>query len=347
MTRLALFTHPDSLRHDTGGHPERVARMHAIQRVLAEDELIARHPLRTPTLATREEIVRVHEAEYVNRVARMAAQGGGQFDVDTVLSEGSFDAAAAAAGGAIAAVEAVLAGDAARAFALGRPPGHHARPATAMGFCLFNNVAIAAQAARDRYGLRRIAIVDIDVHHGNGTEESFWDDAGVLFCSLHQYPFYPGSGALNDIGTGAGRGSTLNVPLPSGCDDAIYTAALEQVVIPALSRFDPELLLLSIGFDAHWADPLASMHLSIGGYVGLVDRLAAFADRACAGRLVLVLEGGYNLEALAYGTLAVARSLAGMEWSDPLGRSRGFVPVMPVEPLFAALRRVHGLGGPR
>jgi acetoin utilization deacetylase AcuC-like enzyme len=340
---VALFYHRESLEHDTGPHPERVARIRAITEVLNEEGLTRASPFREPPPATLEQVTRIHRTGYVASVERLARQGGGALDVDTVLSSGSYRAALRAAGGAVAATTAVLRGEARRAFSLARPPGHHARPAMAMGFCLFNNVAVAAREAQATLGVGRVAIVDLDVHHGNGTQESFYDDGTVLFVSTHQYPFYPGSGGINEIGEAGGRGATLNIPLPAGCGDAEYQAALNRVIVPKLERFRPELLLLSLGFDAHWADPLAMMQLSIGGYVAMVERLASLADAFCQGHLALVLEGGYNLEALAYGVLAVGRGLRGEPWADPIGPAPTRPPVANVDRILDLTRELHGL----
>ena len=340
MEPLALFYHPESLEHDTGPHPERIARLRAVRQVLGAEGL--GDELHEPPPATLEQVTRVHRTGYVASVERLARQGGGALDVDTVLSAGSYRAALRAAGGAVAAATAVLRGQARRAFSLARPPGHHARPSMAMGFCLFNSVAVAAREAQ-ALGVGKIAIVDLDVHHGNGTQESFYEDAAVLFVSTHQYPFYPGSGGVNEIGDGDGRGATLNLPLPAGCGDAEYAAALERAIVPKLERFRPELLLLSLGFDAHWADPLAMMQLSIAGYVSLVERLAGLADALCQGRTAIVLEGGYNLEALAYGVLAVTRLLRGEPWADPIGPAPVRPPVADVERILAVTRQLHGL----
>jgi acetoin utilization deacetylase AcuC-like enzyme len=340
---LALYYHPESLDHDTGPHPERVDRIRAITQVLNAEGLTRVSPFREPPPATLEQVTRVHQTGYVASVERLARQGGGALDVDTVVSSGSYRAALRAAGGAIAAATAVSRSEARRAFSLARPPGHHARPSMAMGFCLFNNVAIAAREAQAALGVGRVAIVDLDVHHGNGTQESFYEDGGVLFASTHQYPFYPGSGGINELGAGAGRGATLNLPLPAGCGDAEYLAALDRAVVPKLERFRPELLLISLGFDAHWADPLAMMQVSIGGYVAMVERLASLADALCQGRLALVLEGGYNLEALAYGVLALGRALRGEPWSDPFGPAPTRPPLANVDRILELTRELHGL----
>ncbi|TAK22596.1 MAG: histone deacetylase [Chloroflexota bacterium] len=343
MDDLALFFHADSYEHDTGSHPERAARLRAIEQAGRDDGLFDLASLRAFESATVDEIALVHDRRYIESIAEVSRRGGGQLDIDTALSAGSYHAATRAAGGAIAAADAVLTGTARQAFALGRPPGHHARPGAAMGFCLFNNVAIAAQHARTSRGVDRVAIVDIDVHHGNGTQESFWEDPSVLFISTHQYPFYPGSGAIGEIGGDAGARATINIPLPAGHGDATYLAAIDRVAIPALERFRPDLLLVSAGFDAHWADPLASMHVTTSGHVAMIERLSSAANALCGGRLALVLEGGYNLEALAFGVIAVSRSLLGVPWSDPLGPPPRSFPIRSVDPILDAVRAAHGL----
>ena len=278
MEPLALFYHPDVLDHDTSryqGHPERAARLKAVVETLERDGLGS---FRAPEPATASQLTRVHATGYVATVDRIARGGGGYFDPDTLASAGSFRAATRAAGGAIAAAVAVLTGEAKRAFALVRPPGHHARPAQAMGFCLFDNVAVAAREAQAVHGVGRVAIVDLDVHHGNGTQEIFYEDRDVLYVSTHQYPFYPGTGALEETGVG----NVVNVPLPAGCGDAEYARAMEQVVLPAVRGFRPELLLISVGYDAHWADPLAYMQLTTSGYVAAVEALCGAGDDAGA-----------------------------------------------------------------
>jgi acetoin utilization deacetylase AcuC-like enzyme len=341
---LALYYDDEVLGHDTGAHhPERIDRLRAVMAALEQDGLTRDNPPCTPEPATAGQITRVHATSYVATIDRIVRGGGGQLDADTVASPGTYRAALRAAGGAVAAVSAVLNGEAKRAFALGRPPGHHARPAAAMGFCFFNNVAVAAREAQAVQGIRRLAIVDVDVHHGNGTQESFYDDGSVLFVSTHQYPFYPGSGALDDTGRGDGLGATVNVPLPAGCGDAEYLAALDQVAVPALRRYRPEMLLVSLGFDGHWADPLANMQLTIGGYVALIERLAATADELCGGRLALVLEGGYDLNALGWGVVAVCRALRGEPWQDPIGPSPYPGRGLDVGPILARAREIHGL----
>ncbi len=331
------------LNHDTGRHPERADRLRAIHRGLELSGITRQSPLITPDLANVDQVCRIHSVGYIASVERQVRNGGGYLDADTIVSPGSFQAALRSAGGAIAAMRSVVNGTSQYAFALGRPPGHHARPRTAMGFCLFNNVAIAAREAQATLGIERIAIVDIDVHHGNGTQESFEEDPTILFVSTHQFPFYPGGGSVHEIGIGAGRGRTVNVPLPRGSGDDVYRAAVERVIIPALYRHRPELILVSIGYDAHWSDPLAQMRLSIAGYVAVIGQLLEAADDLCEGHLALVLEGGYDLDALASGVVATCRLLRSEPWDDPIGQQKPLVGVADIEETLAMMRSIHDL----
>jgi acetoin utilization deacetylase AcuC-like enzyme len=253
---------------------------------------------------------------------------------DTYIMPGSWEAARMAAGAAATAVEAVLTGQVSNAFALIRPPGHHATPSQPMGFCLLNNIAIAARHALDALGVERVAIVDFDVHHGNGTQDCFYDDGRVLFCSTHASPLYPGTGAADDLGIEDGYGATLNLPLPYETGDVGFQLIYDQVVLPALRRFAPQLILVSAGYDAHWDDPLGPLSLSIDGYAALTQRLVALADEFCGGKIVLVLEGGYSRMALAGGVVASLRVLLGRDAGvDPLG------PASQVEPDISILIR--------
>ncbi|HEX5417771.1 MAG TPA: histone deacetylase [Chloroflexota bacterium] len=342
MPEIALFLHPDCLAHETGRHPESPARLSAIWNALQAAALPAGVSWQTPTLASEEQICRVHAVSHLEQIRDLAGRGGGMIDLDTVVSRRSYEAARLAAGGAIGAARRVVQHPGQRAFALVRPPGHHATPEQAMGFCLFNNVAIAARYAQAELGLPRVAIVDFDVHHGNGTQDAFFADASVLFCSLHQSPLYPGTGLAGEIGSGAGRGYTVNLPLPPGCGDVVYARAFEQVVVPAVRRFRPDLILVSAGFDAHWADPLADTRVSTSGFVAMIQTLAGLADELCAGRLALTLEGGYDLRALASSVVAVTTALAGGAPKDLLGPCPGPV-VEEVEPIIARVRDLHGL----
>jgi acetoin utilization deacetylase AcuC-like enzyme len=334
--------HPQCLAHDTGSHPESASRLNAIWDALQAAPLPETVSWQTPEAATLARILRVHRPDLVNFVRNLSARGGGIIGLDTVLSRHSYEAALFAAGGAIEAMRQVLENRDTRGFALVRPPGHHATPETAMGFCLFNNVAIAARVAQDDFGLRRVAIVDFDVHHGNGTQAVFYEDPSIFFCSLHQFPLYPGTGRIEEIGEGAGRGHTLNVALPPGCGDVVYLAAFDEVVVPLLRRFEPELILVSAGFDAHWADPLAEMRLSTTGFVELNRTLVRVADELCAGRIACCLEGGYDLQALATSVVAVVSTLAGDVPVDALGPPPGGA-LTQIGPILKRVKQLHGL----
>jgi len=295
--------------HETGSHPESPERIAAIGRALREAGMFDDRTVLTPDPATLESVLAVHAPHVVDLVQRAAHQGGAWLDPDTYVSPDSYEVALLAAGGACRAVDAVMNGEARRAFAFVRPPGHHAEPEQAMGFCLFNNIAVAAEHALNAHGLNRVAIVDWDVHHGNGTQAAFWRRPDVLFISLHQYPFYPGSGSASERGAGSGEGYTLNIPLPAGSTDQDYHARMLDTVIPALHAFAPDLLLVSTGFDAHTADPLAMMQVTTDAFAEWARLLKDAANELCEGRMVLILEGGYNLRALGESVVAVLGAL--------------------------------------
>jgi acetoin utilization deacetylase AcuC-like enzyme len=310
MAPPVLLRHPSSLEHDTGAHPESPRRIVAIERALAERDWLG-WDVRLSPEAARTKIEAIHTARHIDRIEALSRRGGGMIDMDTIVSPGSFEAALHAAGGAIAMVDALLGPERAPAGAsLHRPPGHHAEPARAMGFCLFDNVAIGAQHALDARGARRVMIVDWDVHHGNGTNAIFHDRDDVLFCSIHESPLYPGTGPASDVGHGRGEGFTVNMPVPGGSGDAVFLSHLEHVVAPLARSYEPDLLLVSAGYDAHADDPLASCLVSDAGYAGMTAVLRAGADELGI-PLGIVLEGGYDLGALARGvvlTLEVAGS---------------------------------------
>ncbi|MGC4193234.1 MAG: histone deacetylase [Thermomicrobiales bacterium] len=289
--------------HDTGDHPESPGRIIAIERTLAASGLLHDRPLPAYSPASDEAILRVHTPSLLARLEALTAQGGGWIDGDTVVGPDSLATTRAAAGAAIAAVDAVLDGIAPRAFVLGRPPGHHATPNGSMGFCLLNSMAIAAGHAIAR-GRERIAILDWDVHHGNGTQDTFYGRRDVLFCSLHEWPLYPGTGSATETGAGAGEGTTVNVPLPAGSGDPEYLDALDSIALPAIEAFTPDLLLVSAGFDAHWRDPLARMQVTTEGFAAFAARAVNLAERCCHGNLVAVLEGGYDRDALGASVAA-------------------------------------------
>jgi acetoin utilization deacetylase AcuC-like enzyme len=310
-----LLSHPAGYQHHAPGHPERPERLEAIETALAADSRLRKLPRREPTPATQAQLESVHEGRYVESIYRSAAVAeergqGGWLDADTWLGPGSLAAALASAGGGLAGVEAVLGNEFASAFSLTRPPGHHATANRAMGFCFFNNVALAAQAALER-GLERVAIVDFDVHHGNGTQDIFYERADVLYISCHQSPLYPGTGAATEQGRGDGLGFTINVPMAPGGGEAEYLDVFERVFGPALHKYQPQLLLMSAGYDAHAQDPLAQMELTSAAYGILAGRLRGWAGELCEGRTVWLLEGGYDLEGLAGGVTATVTELYG------------------------------------
>jgi acetoin utilization deacetylase AcuC-like enzyme len=298
-----LAYHPAFLEHDTGPmHPERSERLRAVLARLDRSGL--RQELTAVPVRDAEDawLTRVHTPGYVADVkaaCRMAEFQPVHLDADTPVSAGSEGAARKAAGAVMAAADRVVAGELGNAFCLVRPPGHHAMPDRGMGFCVFNSVAVGARYLQRRHGLERVLIVDWDVHHGNGTQAAFWDDPTVLYFSAHQYPFYPGTGAADERGAGDGEGTTLNAPLPAGSDDKTYLDLFERVLVPAAEAFRPDFVLVSAGFDAHRSDPLGSMRLTEEGFGRLTGVLTGLAGHLCGGRLVSVLEGGYDLEGLA------------------------------------------------
>ena len=331
--RVGFYDHPAFREHDAGvGHPERPERLEALLRGLREAGLLERLAPLPPRPATAAELLRVHTDEHVALVASTAGRTF-RFDPDTQAGPHSYQAALLAAGAVVDAVDRVLDGAIDRAFCAVRPPGHHATPGRAMGFCLFNNVAVAAAHALGR-GLGRVMIVDFDVHHGNGTQDVFYGDPRVLYVSSHAFPFYPGTGALDEVGEGRGRGFTVNLPLPPGMGDPEYARLYRTVVEPIGRAFDPELVLVSAGFDAHRGDPLAGMDLTRAGYAELTDVCLAIASGAARGRLVAALEGGYDLDAIAGAGTAVAAGLLGDAHERLACPARG-----RVDPLLEACRK--------
>ncbi len=317
MTPTLLLTDPLFLKHDPGpGHPESPARLQRTLSVLARAP-VAGTQLRAPRPATEAELAAVHDAELLAYLRRLNGHVA-QIDPDTLTSEDSYDAAVLAAGSAVQAVEEVMAGRARNAFALVRPPGHHATPGRAMGFCLFNNVAIAAEAAR-RGGAERVLVLDWDVHHGNGTQAAFWTRRDVLYQSVHQYPYYPGTGAPHEVGGGEGTGFTVNCGLAGGASDADYGMLFHELFLPIAQAFRPQLVLVSAGFDPHRSDPIGGMVLTERGFSAMCAALRGLAEEVCGGRLVLLLEGGYSLEGLSQSVHACVEVLAGRGDTFPAG----------------------------
>lgn len=340
MTTGYVF-HPLYLEHNIPGHPERKERLQTIMRSLESSGTLARLTAIEATPLDLELLSTMHDPNYIKRVEMAAESGGGMLDPDTYVSAHSYEAALMAAGGLINAVEAALSGQVDNDFALVRPPGHHALRDRGMGFCLFNNVALAAQHAIEKHGLSRILIVDFDVHHGNGTQDAFYERDDLLYFSTHQYPHYPGTGHWKERGRGKGEGYTVNVPLPYGVGDEGYAQAFEEILLPLARRYNPELILVSAGYDAHWTDPLASMHLSTTGFHRLTTILVSLAEELCQGRLVLTLEGGYDLDALSHSVLATFAALMKEEAEDPLGPAPGRPP--SIDDLLQNVKGVHHL----
>lgn len=298
------------LGHDTGDHVEHPSRALAIQERLSQSGLLANRPDMYVQSASTLLLERVHDRRYLEALERFSRQGGGWIDSDTYVGPDSVDIAKLAAGAASGVVQQVVSGRAKRGFALGRPPGHHATRARAMGFCLYNSIAAAAETALEA-GLERVAIIDWDVHHGNGTQDIFYERRDVLFVSIHQYPFYPGSGSASERGQGNGEGYTINLPLGARAGDGSYLSLFDEVIAPALRAYEPELLLVSAGFDAHVRDPLGGMRVTDQGFAELAERAVAIAEELCGGRIAAVLEGGYDVDALARSVEAVIRVFDG------------------------------------
>jgi acetoin utilization deacetylase AcuC-like enzyme len=306
MTTL-LYTHAACLEHDPGQyHPECPARLEAVLSALSAPEFRALDRRQAPQAAL-DDLLRVHPREFVDRLLAAVPQAGHVgVDADTVMSRQSGEAALRAAGAVAAAVDAVVAGEAANAFCAVRPPGHHAEPNRAMGFCLFNNIAVGALRAHEVHGFARVAVVDFDVHHGNGTQARFWDDASLFYGSTHQSPLYPGTGAAGETGVG---GNIVNVPLRPMSGGAQFRQGMERIMLPALDAFAPEMVLISAGFDAHCSDPLAQLMLEEADYIWATEQLCAVAQRHAGGRVVSTLEGGYDLAALGASAAAHVRAL--------------------------------------
>ena len=317
---LAYFYPTGHEHHASPGHPERPERVEAIVRGLQAAGWWQPYPKLTPLEPPPHVLEAVHTPRHLDFL-REASRRGGHVDPDTYLTPQSWELALQAAGGALSVAAAVWQGSVQRGFALTRPPGHHATPSQAMGFCLLNNIALAAEYLLQEHGATRLAIVDIDVHHGNGTQDIFYERGEVLFISVHQWPLYPGTGRLHETGRGAGQNTTLNLPLPPHTGDQGYLAAMRQLILPVLDRFSPQMILVSAGMDAHWRDPLANQLLSAQGYGEMIAHLTRWAGENCRGRIALFLEGGYDLEASSACAQAAVAALLGQPCQDPLGPS--------------------------
>ncbi len=324
MHPIGIVIEPDGVLHDTGAaHPETAERLRVLLRLIGTERIQQLQPrLIDCGQATEQDLLRVHTPTHVQRI-KATANLHVRLDADTLASPRSWDVARAAAGGAIAAVRAVVSGEVRSAMALVRPPGHHAEPDRAMGFCLFNNVAIAARHARDILGIQRVAIIDFDAHHGNGTQAIFWHDPSVLYVSTHQQDLFPHTGAAQELGEGAGRGRTINIPLRAGHGDAEYDAIYGALIPRILERFRPNLILVSAGYDIATGDPLAGMTVTPEGFIRIAAHLVNVANVVCAGRVVFVLEGGYSAGGLTEGVAATLQAMAGVVVvDDPPGPLR-------------------------
>ncbi len=359
MTTAFVYD-PFERNHSFPGHPECLERMQSALALLQADGILDTLTRLPNSAAPLDRILAVHSAAYVERLQEICRSIGGSdsdgrqsargndlpalwLDPDTYVLRASWEAGLRAAGGLLKLTDAVMTGAASNGFAMVRPPGHHARPGGAKGFCLFGNVAIAARHAQQKHAAERVLIVDFDVHHGNGTEEMFFDDPTVLFVSIHQYPHYPFSGGIDEVGYGPGEGYNVNVPFPSGVGDAGYLTALRQLIDPLARGFRPDVIFLSAGFDGHWMDPLSGHRVSVDGYASMVAELMALAEALCEGRLICTLEGGYDLNALPHCILSTLRVLS----RSPAGRSDPFGAVegntQAAEKTVSAVKRRLGI----
>lgn len=334
---------PIFLKHTQYGHPESARRLKAIMQELESSGLLALLQQVPSRAATVEELAYIHPVQYVERIKAISEAGGGYLDPDTYTTSDTYEAAAVAAGSLIDLTLAVLDGKLKNGFAFVRPPGHHALPNRGMGFCIFNNVAIAARAAQQQRGIKRIAIVDFDVHHGNGTQAVFEEDPSVLYSSSHQYPYYPGTGSVQEIGYEEGKGTIINFPLPSGTGDESFQAIYNEVLIPAMRRFKPQLIIVSAGYDNHWEDLLASLGLSLKGQAWISQTLVKLAEELCEGKIVFALEGGYNLNVLEKGVANSVKALLGRDdFVDPIGKSPRREP--DLTGYLEEVKKIHNIG---
>lgn len=338
MAITAVVIDQEYLKHDPGdSHPERPERIQVLLD-LAKTLDQQSYRLLPPRAASRSDLELIHGAEHVHLVESTSRRHQYALDGDTLTCRDSFAVSLLAVGGYLALLDAIAAREVQNGFALVRPPGHHALRNRAMGFCLFNTMAIGAAYLKRVHGAKKVLIMDWDVHHGNGTQDAFYEDPSVLFISTHQYPFYPGTGAANEVGAGAGEGYTLNVPLPAGCADAEYLQVFQDIVVPAAEKFQPEWILVSAGFDPHRRDPLGGMGVTEQGFAAMAQRLATVAERFAAGRVALLLEGGYDLAGLCN---SVASVLSALQERKPPPAERLPLNQSRIEPLIRRILQVH------
>jgi acetoin utilization deacetylase AcuC-like enzyme len=344
MSKTVIFFDPLYEEHKTGySHPERPERLPAAMKALEDSGLLEQVEVRSPRDAAVPQIELIHSPSYIDQVQKMCEAGGGHLDMDTAVSPETYRAALRAAGALLDSVDGCIEGDFSKSFCLVRPPGHHALPSSGMGFCIFNNIAIAARYALREKGLSRVMIVDWDAHHGNGTQEVFYQDSNLLYVSLHQYPFYPGTGWVDETGHGAGKGFTINFPFPPGTGEEHYLEALERVILPAGRRFSPEFIMVSAGYDGHQEDLLGSMRLNDLAYRKITECLVDLANETCKGRLIHTLEGGYNIIAQARSIVQTVGAMAGIDVpaEDQAPRSSAYAE--RAEEVIGEAGRLHGL----
>jgi len=342
MSNTAIVYDPIFIKHDQPGHPESAKRLEAIMNKISDSGLINKITQLKSRPATIEEVKFCHSEDYLERVREVCNTGGANLDTDTYTNKYSFDAAMVAVGSLIELTNAIINGPTKNGFALIRPPGHHALKNRAMGFCIFGNVAVAAKVALQNNEIKKVAIVDIDVHHGNGTQALIEDNTNILYISTHQYPFYPGTGGLKEIGKGNCEGTSMNIPLPTYVGDSGFRTIYNETIIPKIEKFHPDILFVSAGYDAHWDDPLANMGLSLSGYSWISEELVKISDKLCDSKIVFTLEGGYNLESLSFGVVNSIRALLGLnDYDDPMGNSTYEEP--DINSLIKDLKKIHQL----
>jgi acetoin utilization deacetylase AcuC-like enzyme len=335
---------PVFLEHDTGDHVENAARLTAVLDRLDGEGITDRLTRVEARAAGERELALVHSRTYISAVKKIAERGGGELNKDVVLTEGSYRAASYAAGGMLEATDRVLSGELDSVFGLVRPPGHHAFRKYGSGFCVFNNVALAARYAQLKHGLDKILIIDFDVHHGNGTQEIFINNRHVYYISLHQFPHYPGSGMAGETGWGISKNTNLNVPMPADCGDIEYLRICKEIVEVATRRFEPELILVSAGYDAHWADGISDMLVSADGFARIIGMIKGLSEELCGGKLLLALEGGYDLDSLASSVAASFRVLLdGESYTGELPEPKHRLGAPDIDAITKEVRALHHL----
>ena len=332
-------------QHEIHDHVEGKDRLTAIENALVKTQIKDKLELIQPRPATIEEIAAVHDRSYLQELKKEIESGGGWLDPDTYVSPGSWEAALYAAGGLMNAVDAVMTGKCSSAFALVRPPGHHAVHTHQMGFCLFNNIAVATRFALRNFNIKRVMIIDFDVHHGNGTQEAFYADGQVLYCSTHEYPWYPFTGTADETGVKTGAGCNLNVPMEAGVGDEEYMRVFNEVILPVGERYQPDLIMISAGYDAHWMDSISNINLTTTGYARIMKVIRSIADDCCGGRIVCTLEGGYHRAALGYSVAATFEMLLrNDEIADPFGKPPATYTPREFDGYVNMLKSIHKIG---